>query len=106
MNPRGVEGTEKEQEMRYHAALKNPEITVIKGELRGSSCKRMNFQQAKLSGIDLKGANLSGINLQNADLTGAELNEVASSGQLIFVAGQIAMDLRLNGIVYQNTLEA
>jgi hypothetical protein len=29
MNPRGAEGTEKEEEMRYLAALKNPEITLI-----------------------------------------------------------------------------
>jgi len=37
---------------------------------------------------------------------GAYSQAIASSGQLIFVAGQIAIDLRLNGIVYQNTLEA
>jgi hypothetical protein len=43
MNPRGAEGRDKEEEMRYLAALKNPEITLIKGELRSSSCKRMNF---------------------------------------------------------------
>jgi 2-iminobutanoate/2-iminopropanoate deaminase len=104
---------------------------LMKANLNGANLKNADLTDAKTYGMNFENADLSGTIMpdgerynqeatqKNSQLlipttrkviftdkapfpVGANSQAIAASGQFIFVAGQIAIDLRMNGIVYPN----